>query len=558
MSVNQARHGVATMCRVLGVSPSGYYAWRGRGPSRRARRDEELRGMIGRIHEDSRATYGMPRVHAELVAGGCRVGRKRVARLMRESGLAGVSRRRGTRTTRGDRRQRAAPDRVQRQFRADAPNRTWVADITYVPTWTGFVYLAIVLDVFSRKVVGWAIADHLRTELVLADLKMPGALEAVDAILSEADSGTVSTAEAIEQLLSAQIVLRNNRRLQTAMRASRLPAVKTLEQFDFAFQPSIKREQIENLHELGFLDRAENVILLGPPGVGRTHLAISLAIAAAQSGRRVYYGTLAGLIESLTEAKAAGNLSRRLRVLTHPALLVVDEIGYLPVSQDGAVLFFQLINARHERASTVLQQGLRGMGQRAQRRGDGRRPDRPPRAPLPHRQHPRQQLPLQRNLGEELRRLDERVKAFGVQIVRISREIPACQRLEAIPGIGPLSSTALLAAVGEAREFRSGRELAAWLGIVPRQRSTGGRSRLLGISKRGDRYLRYLLIHGARSALRTAKRRSDRRSQWATEVEKRRGTNIAAVALANKNARTVWAVLTQESSFDADYHSRVA
>ena len=91
-----------------------------------------------------------------------------------------------------------------------------------------------------------------------------------------------------------------------------------------------------------------------PPGVGKTHLAISLAIAAAEAGRRVYYGTLAGLIESLSEAKAAGNLSRRLRVLTHPALLVVDEIGYLPVNQDGAVLFFQLINARHERASTVL------------------------------------------------------------------------------------------------------------------------------------------------------------------------------------------------------------
>ena len=158
--------------------------------------------------------------------------------------------------------------------------------------------------------------DRLRA--MLAALKMPGALEAVDGILSEADGGTISAAEAIEQLLNAQIVLRNNRRLQTAMRSSRLPAVKTLDQFDFAFQPSIKREQVESLHELGFLDRQENMILLGPPGVGKTHLAISLAIAAAEAGRRVYYGTLAGLIESLTKAKAAGNLSRRLRVLTHP------------------------------------------------------------------------------------------------------------------------------------------------------------------------------------------------------------------------------------------------
>ncbi len=149
------------MCRVLGVSPSGYYAWRGRGPSRRARRDEESRG-----------TYGMPRVHAELVAGGCRVGRNRVARLMRESGLAGVSGRRGTRTTRVDRGHLAALDRVERPFRADAPNRIWVADTSYVPTWTGFVYLVIVLDVFSRKVVGRWMANHLRTVLVLGALNM--------------------------------------------------------------------------------------------------------------------------------------------------------------------------------------------------------------------------------------------------------------------------------------------------------------------------------------------------------------------------------------------------
>ena len=185
--------------------------------------------------------------------------------------------------------------------------------------------------------------DRLRA--MLADLKMPGALEAVDGILAQLDSGAMTASEALERLLGAQIALRNNRRLETAMRASRLPAVKTLEQFDFAFQPSIKREQIESLHELGFLARKENVVLLGPPGVGKTHLAISLALATAKSGRRVYYGTLASLVESLEQARAAGQLARRLRMLTHPALLLVDEIGYLPVSRDGAVLFFQLINA---------------------------------------------------------------------------------------------------------------------------------------------------------------------------------------------------------------------
>ena len=144
------------------------------------------------------------------------------------------------------------------------------------------------------------------------------------------------------------------RRLQAAMRSSRLPAIKTLDDFDFSFQPSIKREQIDSLHELGFLERKENVIFLGPPGVGKTHLAISLAIAAAQSGRRVYYGALADLITSLEEAKTTGQLGRRLKILTYPSLLVIDEIGYLPVRQTGAMLFFQLINRRYERASTVL------------------------------------------------------------------------------------------------------------------------------------------------------------------------------------------------------------
>ena len=194
--------------------------------------------------------------------------------------------------------------------------------------------------------------DRIRAQL--ADLKMPGALEAVDDVLTRVDGGGVTASEAIGQLLGAQITLRNNRRLQAAMRSSRLPAIKILDDFDFSFQPSIKREQIDSLHELGFLERKENVIFLGPPGVGKTHLAISLAIAAAQSGRRVYYGALADLITSLEEAKTAGQLGRRLKILTYPSLLVIDEIGYLPVSQTGAMLFFQLINRRYERASTVL------------------------------------------------------------------------------------------------------------------------------------------------------------------------------------------------------------
>jgi DNA replication protein DnaC len=194
--------------------------------------------------------------------------------------------------------------------------------------------------------------ERLRAQL--ADLKMPGALEALDDILRQLDGGTLAAPAALEALLGAQISLRNSRRLVAAMRSSRLPAIKTLADFDFSFQPSLKREQIDSLHTLGFLERRENVVLLGPPGVGKTHLAISLAIAAAQHGRRVYYGTLADLITSLEEAHAAGKLLSRMKTLTHPAVLVVDEIGYLPVTRTGAMLFFQLMSRRYETASTVL------------------------------------------------------------------------------------------------------------------------------------------------------------------------------------------------------------
>jgi DNA replication protein DnaC len=197
-----------------------------------------------------------------------------------------------------------------------------------------------------------SLRERLRAQL--ADLKMPGALETLDDILAGLDGGKLPAAAAIEQLLGAQITLRNNRRLVAAMRSSRLPAVKTLADFDFSFQPSVKREQLDNLHTLGFLERKENVIFLGPPGVGKTHLAISLAVAAAQSGRRVYYGTLADLIRSLEEAQQAGHLMQRMKTLVFPSLLLVDEIGFLPITRTGGMLFFQLISRRYEHASTVL------------------------------------------------------------------------------------------------------------------------------------------------------------------------------------------------------------
>jgi len=159
----------------LKVSKSGYYGWRHRPPSARAKADATLAERIERVHRDSRETYGAPRVHAELRSLGVRCGRKRVARLMRKAGLVGCGgRRRKVRTTRPGTAERvsAVPDLVKRNFAPEAPNRLWVADITYARSWEGWLYLAFVLDAYSRKVVGWSMANHLRTELVLEALNM--------------------------------------------------------------------------------------------------------------------------------------------------------------------------------------------------------------------------------------------------------------------------------------------------------------------------------------------------------------------------------------------------
>ncbi len=172
MSDHQAEHDVATMCRVLGVSRSGYYASRGRAPSKRDREDAALTERVREIHERSRQTYGSPRIHAELRYEGLHIGRKRVERLMRQAGIEGVSRRKRAKTTKRSQRQAPAADLVDRDFTADAPDQLWVADITYVPTWTGFLYLAVVLDVWSRRIVGWSMATTLHTKIVLDALEM--------------------------------------------------------------------------------------------------------------------------------------------------------------------------------------------------------------------------------------------------------------------------------------------------------------------------------------------------------------------------------------------------
>ena len=179
------------MCRVLGVSASGHYAWLRRGPSPRARRDAELSARIEAIHRDSRGTRGAPRIHAELPEEGERLGRKRVARLMRESGLRGVDRRKWVKTTAD-----AAADLVRRDFSASAANELWVADATHVPTLAGFLFLAVVVDVYSRRVVGWCMGAELVTRLMLDALNMALERRGARGLIHHSDRGSQYTSVA--------------------------------------------------------------------------------------------------------------------------------------------------------------------------------------------------------------------------------------------------------------------------------------------------------------------------------------------------------------------------
>ncbi|MCA1682258.1 MAG: IS3 family transposase [Actinobacteria bacterium] len=193
VKANQADYPGATLCRILGVSTSGYYAWRGRPPSERAQSDARWVERIRVLHQRSRGSYGTPRILEDLQEEGERLNHKRVARLMRSAGLVGISRRKGFKTTVRDRDARPAPDLVKRCFTAERPDQLWVADITYVPTLAGFLFLAVVMDVFSRRIVGWAMATHLRTELILEALNMAIYQRRPRDVIHHSDQGTQYT-----------------------------------------------------------------------------------------------------------------------------------------------------------------------------------------------------------------------------------------------------------------------------------------------------------------------------------------------------------------------------
>ena len=190
-----------------------------------------------------------------------------------------------------------------------------------------------------------------RISAALVGLKMPRALEALGHTLHRLEQGELTAVEAIEALLSEEYAVRETRRIDIVLRTSKLVPVKTVESFDFAFQPSLDRERIAALAQLDFIRRNEVVHFLGPPGTGKSHLATALGVNA---GKSVYRTTLAELTESLAKAERQGQLAEKIRFLARAALLIVDEIGYLPITQGGASLFFQIVNASCEKGAMIL------------------------------------------------------------------------------------------------------------------------------------------------------------------------------------------------------------
>jgi DNA replication protein DnaC len=197
-----------------------------------------------------------------------------------------------------------------------------------------------------------ATLDRIKRNLV--GLKMPRALEILDVMVRNIERGETSALEAIDLLLTEELTLRENRRVKMALLMARLSAIKTLAGFDFSFQPSLDKNRIMALAELQFIDRSEVVHLIGPPGTGKSHLSLALGVEAVKAGRSVYFGSLADIIASLAKAEREGTLREKIRFFCRCALLIVDEIGYLPVIPGGGNLFFQLVNARYEKGAMIL------------------------------------------------------------------------------------------------------------------------------------------------------------------------------------------------------------
>jgi DNA replication protein DnaC len=197
-----------------------------------------------------------------------------------------------------------------------------------------------------------SVVDRIKQTMVA--LKMPRAIEILDATVRRLEHGEMTALEAIDALLAEEFTLRENRRIKTALVMARLSTIKTLAGFGFSFQPSLDKNRIMALAELKFIARAEVLHLVGPPGTGKSHLSLALGVEAVKAGRSVYFTSLADLVGALAKAEREGTLREKIRFFCRFALLIVDEIGYLPVIPGGGNLFFQLVNARYEKGAMIL------------------------------------------------------------------------------------------------------------------------------------------------------------------------------------------------------------
>jgi transposase InsO family protein len=282
----KAAYPTALLCRVLGVARSAYYAWAGREVSARARADAALGAQIAAAHERSRGSYGAPRLHAALRAAGVRTSRRRVARLLRAAGLAGCCRRRRVRTTVADPAQAPAPNLVARDFTVPAPDRLWLGDITYVATHEGWLYLAILLDARSRRVVGWAMADHLRTELALDALAMAlHARRPSPGLIHHTDRGCQYTAAAYQaQLTSAGLVCSMSRSgdcLDNAMAESFFATLKAelVDRRHWATRAAARTAIFEWIEAFYNRQRSHSALAYQPPAIFEELLLLQRSVA---------------------------------------------------------------------------------------------------------------------------------------------------------------------------------------------------------------------------------------------------------------------------------------